>query len=293
MRTLVIVNPVAGQGRGLKVLSRVENQLTRRGLDVSVYRTRYAGDATEKSQSAVRQGIELVVGVGGDGTITEIANGLAGTATILGVVPAGTVDVFAREMGIPVQLDKACGVIAEGDLARIDLGKAGARYFTLVASAGIDAQLIRDVSPEAKRVLKDLAYPLTGLKTLLTHRPILMKVTIDGKKREDGYFVVIGNAKYYAGRFSITTKATIDDGFLDVCIFKKGDIGSFVKYIQGVVRGRHLRYPDVVYERATSVIVENEGSLVQADGDLIGRTPMRFEIAAGALTVRVPRARQD
>jgi len=289
MKALVVVNPVAGQGRTLKVLPKVKAEFHKASCQAEIFQTKFPGEATLVAKRAVREGYDAVVAVGGDGTISEIVNGVAGSSVNLGVIPTGTVDVFSREMKIPFQIHSACKLIFGGKTRRIDLGQANSRYFVLVAGVGIDAQLVKDVSPEVKRVLKDLAYPLTGIKTLLTYKPTLMKINLNGKSTEEGYFVVVGNARYYAGRFSITSKASISDGFLDVCIFKKGNLGSFVRYIQGVVRGKHLKYSDVKYVKVREVLIESSHpSLVQADGDLIGQTPMNFRVAPRALSVFAP-----
>ncbi|MDP3012853.1 MAG: hypothetical protein Q8M92_01335, partial [Candidatus Subteraquimicrobiales bacterium] len=157
-----------------------------------------------------------------------------------------------------------------------------------MAGIGFDARVISEIKPEMKRWLKDLAYPLTGIRTLFTYKPTLLRIKLDNEIIQ-GYFVIIGNARYYGGRFSVTKEAQINDGLLDVCIFTGKTAASFVRYFQGVITGSHLKMADVSYYRAGDIeITSEEPVLVQADGDVIGQTPMEFKAAPRALDVLVP-----
>jgi len=289
MKAALIVNPIAGQGRIEKNLSKIKNRLEIAGFDLIVYVTEHEGQATRLAERAVEEGIKTVIAAGGDGTVSEVINGLAKKNIKFGLIPAGTADVFAHEVGIPTHNPlKACDIIIDGKNKQIDLGKANDKYFVLMAGVGFDAQVVREVKPEAKRLLKDAVYSLTGIKTLLTYKPSLLEIEFDNCSTH-GYFVVIGNARYYAGRFSVTREAKIDDGLLDVCVFTGKTVASFVKYVQGVITGGHLRFSDVSYYRAKEIKIVSDGpALVQADGEIIGKTPMKFSIAPRALEVLVP-----
>lgn len=289
MNAAVIVNPVSGQGRAKKFLPEIMAELEAAGLRPRVYLTEQEGQATQYAANAVREGSRLVIAAGGDGTVSEIINGIARTDVRLGVIPAGTGDVLAKELGIPAHRPlEACKIIIKGKTKQIDLGQADERHFVLMAGIGFDAQVVKEVDPKVKRLLKDLAYPLTGIKTLLTYKPSPLNITFDGRSTE-GYFVVIGNARYYGGRFSITRQGEIDDGLLDVCVFKGNTTASFVRYVEGVITGTHLRFGDVDYYKAKHISVLSETPVfVQTDGEVIGKTPMEFSIAPQALTVLVP-----
>lgn len=301
LKLALIVNPLAGQGRTEKALPQVKRKL-KEVFNLQVYRTQRVGDGIPIAKKALNQDCQILVAMGGDGTVSEVVNGIIGSKAILGVIPCGTTNVFAAEMGIPFNLFKACEVILSGSTRKIDIGKAcpvvprgkkrrvNDRHFVLMAGVGFDAQIVQEVDPEVKRMLKDLAYILTGIKTLFTYKPTLMEIELDGEKKEKGYFVVVGNARCYAGRyFSITTQASIEDGWLDICIFKKGDIASFVRYITGVLLRKHLAYSDVYYRRAKRIqITAPVSTLVQADGELIGQTPMHFTILPHAVSVITP-----
>ncbi len=285
MKVALIVNPIAGQGRAIKVLPKVEKELQDH-FELLVLRTLPEKDGLALSRIALEEDCQAVVALGGDGTISQVINALAESKVPLGVVPCGTANVFANEMGIPRDPGKACRIVLDAKKREIDLGKADGQFFLLMAGIGFDANVVRDVNPDVKRMLKDLAYVLTGVKTVLTYRPSRMTVRVDEEHEQDGYFVVVGNARFYAGRFSVTKMASIEDGLLDVCIFKNGEMKSFARYITGVLLGNHTGFSDVEYLRGRSIRIEAaHPTLVQADGELIGELPMVFSVAPRALSV--------
>lgn len=289
MKAALIVNPFAGQGRTKKNLLRVQNKLKSAGFDLTVFVTEKENQATEFAAQAVKNGNQIIIALGGDGTVSEAVNGIAGSKAKQGLIPGGTGDVFAREMEIPTHnVLRACDIIIRGKTRKIDLGKANGRYFVLMAGVGFDARVISEIKPEMKRWLKDLAYPLTGIKTLFTYKPTLLRIKLDNEIAQ-GYFAVIGNARYYGGRFSVAKEAQIDDGLLDVCVFHKKSVASFIRYFQGVIIGSHLKMADVSYYRARDIeITSEEPVLVQADGDVIDQTPMGFRALPRVLDVLVP-----
>lgn len=289
MKISLIINPAAGQRRIQKHLSEIQTRLEAAGFSLTIYLTEKEGQAKELALCATEEGSQAVIAVGGDGTVSEVINGIAEKKVKFGLIPAGTADVFAHEMEIPThRFLKACDIIIQGKTKKIDLGKANGRYFVLMVGVGFDAQVISEVRPEIKRLLKDAAYPLTGIKTLLTYKPSLIRVELDSRVIQ-GYFVVIGNARYYAGRFSVAKEAQINDGLLDVCIFTGKTAASFVKYVKNVIVGTHLKLSDVKYCRAKKIAVtSDEPVFVQADGEVIGKTPMKLLVLPQALEVLVP-----
>lgn len=289
MKVALIVNPVAGQGRSKKFLSKVTHKFDSAGFKLDIYSTKQERQAAELTKRAIKDGNEIIVAVGGDGTVSEVINGVKNSTIKFGLIPSGTADVFAREMGIPTHNPfLACNIIEQGKTRHIDLGKIENNYFVLMAGVGFDAQVVNEIKPELKRLFKDIAYPLTGLRTLLTYRPSLMQIKTDSHST-GGYFVVVGNARFYAGRFSITRKARIDDGLLDVCVFKGKTMASFIKFIQGVATGQHLKLADVLYCQTKEIWISSEHrTLVQADGDVIGETPVKISIIPQSLEVLIP-----
>lgn len=298
MRAAVIYNPSAGRGRGGAIASTVERGLTKRGFEVALHATRRPKDAMAIARRLVLKA-DVVVAVGGDGTINEIANGMAaagvtaagGRKAQLGIVPAGTVNVLALELGLPFQLERACNVIAGGRTISLDLGKANGRGFVLMVGAGVDALTVRNIDLRTKRRYKELAFVGTGLKSGLAMQPPVFVTRVDGLEYETTFFVA-GNSRYYAARLGMTPHADPTDGLLDLVLFTGTTRSSLAVFWLGVPSGLHLRNRNVTYlraERAELIPVDDKEPVwFQTDGELAGRLPATVEIDAHALEVLVP-----
>ena len=175
MKAAVIFNPSSGRGRAGAIASAVERGLTKRGLECELHATRHAKEAIILAER-LAPGVDIVVAIGGDGTVNEVANGMAcardkadpGTPQpLLGIVPAGTVNVLALELGLPFQVERACNVIAGLKTISLDLGKVNGRRFLLMMGAGVDALTVRNIDPQAKKRFRELAFVSTGMRTVL------------------------------------------------------------------------------------------------------------------------------
>ncbi len=300
MRAAVIYNPSAGRGRGGAIAAAVEQGLAKRGLEVGLHATQRPKDAMTIAQQLASEA-DIVVAVGGDGTINEVANGLAAACSgpridapckaLLGIVPAGTVNVLALELGLPFQVERACNVIAGGKTISLDLGKVNGRGFVLMMGAGLDALTVRNIDLRAKRRYKELAFVGTGLKTGFAARPPVFSTRVEGREYPTTFFVA-GNSRYYAGRLGITRHADPTDGMLDLLLFTGTSRSSLAVFWLEVLSGLHLRNPNVTYlrsERAELVPIDsNETIWFQTDGELAGRLPAIVEIDQHALEVLVP-----
>lgn len=295
-RARIIANPRSGTLRmplALNQLYLVADALTEAGMTTEVCLTERPGHAGELAREAVRNNTEIVVAAGGDGTINEIIQELAGHSTALGVLPLGTVNVWARETHIPLSLPDAARVLLYGARRRVDLGRADNRYFLMMAGVGFDAEVARRVERSLlKRIgLKLLDYLTTVGVMGVTHKPERVRVKRDGKGREiSALMLIVGNTRLYGGALTFTRHAVADDGLLDLVVVRGGGL----IYRLGVLRNALLRRPrggpSVRYERARSIRVEADAPLpVQVDGELIGTLPMSFSVAPLALTVIVPR----
>lgn len=290
MKTYIILNPAAGRGAAGQRRGDLEAALRAVGLDHTLVTTHARGGATELTYQALEQGYDCVVAVGGDGTINEVVNGLAGTATALAPLPLGTMNVWARELRLPLQPRAAAEALLDWRPRRIDLGKAGERYFLLMAGIGFDAAITAGIRPDEKRRLGALAYVLRGVGQAFSFRGARMRLILDGRPtRGRVLMVVVGNTQLYGGLVKITHRASIDDGMLDVAVFK-GDNGlSAVRRMIAILRRSYSRDPEIAYYRARTVQVIARPRLpVQVDGDPIGETPMTFEVAPGALQALLP-----
>lgn len=288
----MVFNPAAGQTVSPEQELQVAADVWRgQGWQVDVTPTAGPGDATRLAREAAAQQYDVVAAAGGDGTINEVVNGLVGTKTALAPMPLGTVNVWARELGLPLQPRTAAEALLRWQVRAIDLGRAGGRFFLLMAGVGFDAAVTAGVRPEVKRRLGALAYVVTGFDHVLRVRGTRTRLTLDGKRRVGGrvLMVVVGNSQLYGGVVKITHRATIDDGLLDVCVIKGNGMRSVFSNLVAIVMRRYSGNPEIEYYRARRVVMSARPPLpVQVDGDTIGQTPMTIEVVPGALRALMP-----
>jgi diacylglycerol kinase (ATP) len=290
---LIIYNPAAGQSTNLhNTLDRVANLWRDRGWQVQIAATIAAGDATIKAQQAAASGYHVVIAAGGDGTVNEVMNGLVGTNTALGTLPLGTVNIWAREMGLSMDLLKAAESLIKSELAQIDVGMAGNRYFLLMAGIGFDAAVTATVSASEKKILGAIAYIKQAIQIAWNFRGVRLKLRIDGKKvRGKILMVIIGNSQLYGGVVKFTAHATIDDGLLDVCVIKGRGMLSAPQRLISIFTRNYNRDPQVKYYQAKQIEIRpkrGKALPVQIDGDYFGTTPMSFRVVPSSLWILVP-----
>lgn len=283
----IIFNPAAKGSKAERLRDRVRR--VTRGAVVRETRTQH--DGTALAATAVKEGFKTIVAAGGDGTINEVVNGIAGSAVTLGVLPIGTMNVFALDLGIPIGIDKAWDVIRAGHARSIDLPNANGRHWVQMAGVGFDAQVVKETDPEVRKNLGPLSYVLTA--ALVAGRsPPRLTVAADGQGRVDGCFVLVGNGRYYGGPYEIFRGGRLDDGQLDVYVFQRMSHIDVIRYINGIVFGAHDRLPDVKVLRGRRVWVEASGRApVEVDGELLGYTPVVFSLGKSKLRVLAPTAK--
>lgn len=291
MRAVIIFNPTAGQaGSPDAELQAAAAVWIEQGWHVDLQPTQGPGDATRLAREAAERHDDVVIAAGGDGTINEVVNGLAGSSTIMGSIPLGTMNVWARELRLPLQPRAAAAALLESQVRPIDLGRANGRYFLLMAGIGLDAAVTAGVGQAEKRRLGMLAYILHALKLAITVQGTRSRLLIDGKVVKGRVLmVVIGNSQLYGGVVKITHHASIDDGLLDICVIKGNNFLSALYRLAAILVRSHGSDSQLQYYRARTVEVRSYPALpVQVDGDSIGDTPMRFEVAPGALRALLP-----
>jgi diacylglycerol kinase (ATP) len=290
---LIVYNPAAGQSPDLKTtLDRVANLWRDLGWQVQIAATTAPGDATTKAQTAAQSGYHAVIAAGGDGTVNEVMNGLVGTDTALGVLPLGTVNIWAREMGLSMDMLKAADSLGKSELTKIDVGMAGNRYFLLMAGIGFDAAVTATVRSEEKKLLGAVAYVKQAMQIAWNFRGVRLKLRIDGKRvRGKILMVIIGNSQLYGGVVKFTAHATIDDGLLDVCVIKGRGMLSAPRRLISIFARHYNRDPQVQYYQAKQVEIRGKRRKalpVQVDGDYLGTTPMTFQVVPDRLWIMVP-----
>ncbi len=298
-RCLLIVNPRSGSGRYREYLSFVELYFKKRGIPLESRFTERAGHATEIAREASAAGFGVVIGAGGDGTINEVLNGLAGTETKLAILPWGTGNVFAREMEFPRSLKRQCAVIARGRSARLDTGICGNRRFLLMCGAGFDAYSLKQIEGLGiKRAAGMLAYVIGGIRAFARYRfPEMVAEFPDGIRVRCG-FALVSNTSRYGAFFSISPKALPNDGLLDVFLYKQSGLFAMIRLALAVVRsvfspGGVVRpLPALTrasWHRVKSLKLVSEGKVyTQLDGDLSLPLPAEISIAPASVSCILP-----
>lgn len=288
MRIKLIANPAAGSGR-IKTIEQVREYLECKGASVDLYLTGKRGDAVLAAKVAAEEGFDTVVVMGGDGTLNEVVNGLAGSSVNLGFIPLGTVNVFALETGIPMDPIKACDVIYNGSPTKISLGRVNDRYFVLMAGIGFDAYVVYGVNLKLKRFSGRISYVIKALTSLFSFPGYQLEIELDNGERIAAYGIVVGNGKYYGGSMSVTPSAELTRGDLDVCLFKGKGPANMLRYVWGIMRRKHLGYSDVEYRTVKGLRVSSKGeSYIQADGDAVGKLPAEFSVLRDGVSVILP-----
>lgn len=296
----VIMNPGSGKssnkGKGQDKISkggnydqyseRILSTLHQSRIDAEIIHSSSSTDATEIARQCVKEGYDLVIAAGGDGTINSVVNGLAGSQTALGIIPLGTINLLAMELKIPVDIESACQIIGHGKIQTIDLGKANDRFFTSLCGIGFDAYVISKTQSSLKKLFGAGAFILNGIKDLIRYPFHSIRLCIDQKIHKSGYIVIVGNGKYYGASVLIAPDASIHDGVLDVVLFQKRDALSLMRYIWELHKGDLTVLPDVEHIQAKQISIERHGRhKLHVDGEYYGKTPVEISIVPSALKV--------
>jgi diacylglycerol kinase (ATP) len=312
-RVTIVFNPAAGQATTVRsAIDRATTLWQDQGWIVNIEPTQCAGDGTRIAQEAAAAGMNIVVAAGGDGTVNEVMNGLVNTNVALGVLPAGTVNIWAREMGLPMDIQRAAAALLEANWYQIDVGRARSisprirwllrrriatkptsaidRYFLLMAGVGFDAAVTEGVDSTEKKYLGAIAYVKKALQIIYQYQGSHLTIYLDDKKiRGRVLMAVVGNSQLYGGVIKFTLNALVDDGLLDVCIVKgRSMIKAPLRLLSILFRSHHLD-DRIEYHRATQMrFLSRKPVPVQIDGDYLGTTPLQFEVVPKSLWVMVP-----
>jgi diacylglycerol kinase (ATP) len=303
---IIIYNPVSGRGskRRLHDLEAASRILRDAGISTEVAPTSQRGHAVTLARQAVNEGREMVIACGGDGTINEVVNAMAGTQIPLAILPAGTANILAKELGIPWDIPAAAKLIPGGTTRRIALGAVtpvhpesgdirndeGARYFLSVAGAGPDGQMVQMLEHETKQHAGIAAYWLEGFRQLFKYGFPAFHISGAGAEL-DATLLVVGRTQNYGGPFKITTGASLFEDSFELMAYTSGSRFSYMLALPALWLGRMRSHPHARFWKATEVRCDAQnGSVVfgQVDGEPIGPLPFHFRVVPDALTLVVP-----
>ena len=306
MQICLVFNPVARGDKARHLRRHLDNLAARCVLKP----TAKAGDARLLAAQAAQEGFSTIVAAGGDGTLNEVLNGIgdvpgAFNRVRLGVLPLGTVNVFAREMKIPFDVRRAWDIICRGHETAIDLPlaefvsvpslssgsisdkKTERRYFIQLAGAGLDSRAIELVNWELKKKIGPLAYVAAGFQAVRETHPLITAET--EREFASGELILLGNGRFYGGNFPLFPKANLQDGLLDTCIFPKANFAQIIRAGFGLLTGRLHQFCQTQQLQSSDVTLRSSSRVIlQLDGDNVGELPARISILPRALRVITP-----
>jgi diacylglycerol kinase (ATP) len=322
-KATLIYNPHGGQVVVRHELEAVVAFLEHNDWEVTVQETTKPKEATEIARFATEKGAEVVIAAGGDGTVSEVASALIDTQAVLGVLPLGTTNSWAIQMGIPalspllpstnlaklvsdieerteiqvpmnyyrkVLLD-AAKVLTEKNIVSVDMGEVSGRKFLMWAGIGLDAAILESVPPKEKAALGSWAYWITALGALNKRASTDVRFRLDDATTViNTQLIVVSNIQLYGGVMAIGAKAMVNDGKLDVCIFKGDGFFTFVQHAFNIFSGQHLTDPMTEYYQCREITIESDCPLpVQIDGESFTQTPVTIRVLPSALKTIVPK----
>jgi YegS/Rv2252/BmrU family lipid kinase len=283
----LLVNPSAGGGRTRKLLATARAALADGGIDARVVETENTEHGRTEARLATERG-ERVIVMSGDGLIGQVGGELAETGGVMGVIPGGRGNDFARVVGIPNDVEEAAGIVAGGATREIDVGEANGVRFLCIASCGFDSEA--NWIANESRMKGPLVYAYAALRALAAWKPATFTLELDGDtSRVTGYTVAAANGNAYGGGMIAAPEAELDDGLLDVGA--TGDVGKlrFLRGLTQIFKGEHLETLEVRMWRVPQVRIEADRPFtVYADGDPITELPATISVLPRALTVIVP-----
>ncbi|MBN1953963.1 MAG: diacylglycerol kinase family lipid kinase [Anaerolineae bacterium] len=298
MKGLVIYNPTAGPWDVKRELQQVRQELAQCGWSLDIELSGCVKDVSRLARQAASAQLDAVWAAGGDGTVREVVNGLVGTETAMGVLPVGSRNVWARQLNLPVfslahpfHLREAAVSQARGVVRPVDVGQVGSQYFLLWAGIGFDAYVTKEMEPRHRltKRLGTLPYIVASLMLARDFSGVRVRMILDGRiVRGRVVLAVVSNTQMYAA-FQMADHARLDDGLLDLFIFKGTGFSYILRHAIKVFSGRHLQDPKVVHRQVRQVAVWAEQPMdVQADGDPAGTTPISLRVVPRALRILVP-----
>ncbi len=289
-KIIFIINPVAGRGNTIKLLPIIKEKLDEiKNIEYTIQVSRYKGNITEIVKEYFDNGYEEFVGVGGDGTLSEIINGLnynCGKKIRVGIIPSGTGNDFVRCFDRPMDLDSILLRIKNEETALIDIGKVNHFYFINVCSFGIDGPIIKDTEKLKKFIKGPAAYLLSTLKSGLFFKANTVFIKVDDQEVKKPFLLVaVGNGKYIGGGMNVCPDASPQDGQFDICMVNAVSKIIFIKELSKIYKGKLSEVNEVNYLRGKLIDIYDDKKqyYINADGNLVGKTPAKISMIKNAL----------
>jgi len=269
------------------VIEEVKNKCDKAKIGLDIEFTKYPKHATKLAKGA-RDKYDLIIAAGGDGTINEVINGMANSKATLVIIPFGSTNVLACELGISEDPKKAAELITKGKKIKMDLGYAEtskeAKYFSMMLGVGPFAQVIKDTTPKFKKRWGRFAYPFGLIKLLFRYK--WHKIYVRHKVESTGYFIIMANIKYYGGEYEIADKANIRDGLLDLVIINRKNPRNIIALIFSFTTGKLNKFLRKEYYQIKEEDIYSDHEVqIQVDGEVLGIAPVRVKIIPEALNV--------
>jgi len=305
MKAVIIRNPISGSPQRQLAFARAQETFSQAGWDVDVWVTKRKGHARDLAEEAALAGYECVIVAGGDGSIGQAVDGILRSQVQdvqFGVIPLGTGNVFAREVGLPIPSSpndnapaRAAQVIIANEPVRVDVGQANGNSFLCWAGVGLDAVITEQVESqlEFKRRAPIFSYAITAMKGILSYTPATITVQLDNETLSGKFpLVVASNIRLYARYFQLSPQARIDDGLLDLLIFTDASKIRLLAKAARAARGSQNEIPGLIRRQTRQVIIQAEPDQpYHLDGDPLGRTPVEVRSLHRRLRIRLDRSR--
>ena len=283
----IICNPIAGNGRARKIGEQIRGILQDKGIPFRMFWTEHPGHAAILAKEASEARVETVLSVGGDGTAFETAQGLIGSDTALGLIPAGTGNDFAKALGSPKTPEAALEFVLSHPPRKTDAGEINGRMFINEIGTGFDVSVL-DYAEKAKKYCHGLLPYLYGvIRTLFRFRSISVTYSIDGKPSvtQEAFVVAVANGGMIGGGIPIAPQARVDDGLFDLLIVGKVQKRDLIPRLAGLMRGKIMSFPETTFVRASAVVFSSPKMRVNIDGEIVNEAQVIARILPNALWV--------
>ncbi len=293
MKHIFIINPAAGKGKSMGLVPFINECFKDKVNDELVVEvTKYPGHATEIAKAHSGSGECRVYSIGGDGTVNEIVNGIAGTASSLGVIPTGSGNDFIRSLHSETDVRGVIVRTINGVERSIDLAKVNDKYFVNISSIGFDANVVYNANLFKKKpgITGSMAYLLSIIYTVFKHKICRIKVDIDGKKIDlDALLVAVANGKFYGGGIIPAPAAILDDGLLDICLVSEVSRLKILNLFPKYMKGQHGEIKEVSFFKGRKIKIESDEELcLNIDGEIVSAKTIDFEIIEAGIKIIMP-----